>query len=237
MENLAIIMPVYNEEGAIEGVINDWTNLLNDLKINYTIFAYNDGSKDNTSSILHKLKEKYINLRCIDKNNSGHGATILQGYREQSNDYNWIFQIDSDNEMSSEGFKILWEKRFDYDFLVGTRDNRVQPLTRKIISIISRLTVKIFYGMGGPHDVNSPYRLMRSDVFKKLFENIPTDTFAPNVIISGFVANKKINYFEAPVTCKTRTTGEVSIKKWKLLKAAIKSFIQTIIFSKKLRNL
>lgn len=237
MDKLAIVMPVYNEEGSIENVVKIWTEELDKYEIDYTVFAYNDGSKDKTSEILHNLESKYPRLKCIDKTNSGHGSTILQGYRECSNNYNWIFQIDSDNEMGVEGFYSLWEQRNDYDYLVGIRDNRIQPLTRKIISIISRLTIKIFYGTKGPYDVNSPYRLMNTHIFKNLYNAIPANTFAPNVIISGYVAKKKLKFFETPVECKLRTTGEVSIKKWKLLKAAIKSFKETICFSFNTKNI
>jgi len=231
MDKLAFIMPVYNEQDAIKTVIEQWSDELDKYNIDYTIFAYNDGSKDNTLSILRELEKQYPRLKCIDKINSGHGPTILKGYKEHLETYDWIFQTDSDNEMGTSGFYTLWQKKEEYDFLLCKRDNRIQPLARKIISIVSRLTVKIFYGLNGVYDVNSPYRLMRTSVFKDLIQKIPDDTFAPNVIISGLVARKKIRFFENALFYTPRTTGTVSIQKMKLLRAAIKSFFQTITFS------
>ena len=61
-------------------------------------------------------------------------------------------------------------------------------------------------------------------------DTIPEDTFAPNVIISGVACLKKLNVTEIPVHHRNRQTGEVSIKKIKLLKAALKSFFQTITY-------
>lgn len=235
MEKLAVVMPVYNEEGAIGAVIEKWATELDKLQIDYNIFAYNDGSKDNTATILEEIAKKQPKLIVVNKENSGHGPTILKAYRDNAAKYSWIFQMDSDDEMEPEGFAAIWEKRNDYDFLVGIRDGRLQQLPRKIISFVSRLCVKIFYGFNGIWDVNSPYRLMRSEIFADLFNKIPEDTFAPNVIVSGFVARKKLRFYEAHVPCRLRQTGEVSIKKWKLLKAAIKSFWQTIIFSFELK--
>lgn len=235
MENLAIIMPVYNEEGAIGAVIEKWTNELNKLQIEYNIFAYNDGSKDNTAVILEDIAKNQPKIIVVNKTNSGHGSTILKAYRDNAPNYTWIFQIDSDDEMGPEGFAALWEKRNEYDFLLGIRDGRLQELPRKIISFVSRACVKIFYGLNGVWDVNSPYRLMKSEKFINLFNKIPEDTFAPNIIISGFVARKRLRFFQAPIPCKPRQTGEVSIQKWKLLKAAAKSFWQTIMFSFKLK--
>ena len=237
MKDLAVIMPVYNEEGAIEQVINKWTQELDKYEIDYNICAYNDGSKDSTAQILESISKKYPQLKYVNKPNSGHGSTILQGYRETCNDYEWIFQIDSDDEMGPEGFNSLWNNRENYDFLVGIRDKRIQSLPRKIISKVSRLTIKLFYGFNGPYDVNSPYRLMKGKVFANLYNAIPQNTFAPNVIISGFVANRKLRFYETPVNCKLRQTGEVSIQKLKLLKAAARSFAQTIAFSFKLKGI
>lgn len=231
MKDLAVVMPVYNEEGAIGNVIKKWCSELDKYGMDYNLCVYNDGSKDNTAKILSQIQTEFPKLIVVNKENSGHGATILTGYNDCANKYDWIFQIDSDDEMGPEGFCKLWNVRNDYDFLIGIRDNRVQALPRKIISLVSRISVRIFYGLNGPYDVNSPYRLMRTQCFKELFKSIPPKTFAPNVIISGFVANKRLRFYETPVECRIRTTGEVSIKKWKLLKAAMLSFMQTIAFA------
>ena len=53
-KDLAVVMPVYNEEEIIETVIKDWCKILDKLNMSYQIHPYNDGSKDNS---LQKLKE------------------------------------------------------------------------------------------------------------------------------------------------------------------------------------
>ena len=231
-DKLAIIMPVYNEEAVIGSVLDKWANALDALGIEYQLHPYNDGSRDGSLSQMKNAAERHPG-RIVphDKPNGGHGPTILQGYREAAdNGFDWIFQIDSDDEMGPESFGTLWAHRADYDFLAGYRDGRLQPLPRRIISAISRMTVKLFYGKS-IWDVNTPYRLMRATAFARIYHVIPVNTFAPNVIISGMVAKNHLRFFEMPVPQHNRTTGEVSIKKWKLLKAAMKSFWQTIGFS------
>ena len=236
-DRLCVVMPVYNEQDAIGPVLEKWDTALKDLDIDYEIRPYNDGSKDDSLKVMHEVSQRLgerINVR--DKKNGGHGNTILTGYREAASDgFDWVFQIDSDDEMGPEKFNELWSRRNDYDFLVGIRDGRVQALPRKIISFVSRLCVRIFYGKS-IWDVNTPYRLMRVSAFKPFYEAIPMTTFAPNVILSGLAARHKLRCFETRVPQHDRTTGEVSIKKWKLLKAAARSFIQTIWFSFESRN-
>ena len=232
-DKLAIVMPVYNEEAVIGSVLDKWANALDSLGIDYQLHPYNDGSRDGSLGQMKAAAERHPgHIVPHDKPNGGHGPTILQGYREATdNGYDWIFQIDSDDEMGPEHFGKLWDRRAGYDFLAGYRDGRAQALPRKIISAISRMTVKLFYGRKTIWDVNTPYRLMRAASFAEIYRAIPGDTFAPNVILSGMVAKKHLRFFEMPVPQHDRTTGEVSIKKWKLLKAAMKSFRQTICFS------
>jgi dolichol-phosphate mannosyltransferase len=178
---------------------------------------------------LNELAQTNSRLIVHDKPNSGHGPTILKGYKENS-DATWIFQTDSDNELPASHFHVLWENRDDYAFLLGLRDGRLQPLPRKLISMISRFVIQMFYKKAVT-DVNSPYRLMKSVKLKDVFESIPEDTFAPNVIISGMVGVKNLKLFETLVPHQNRTTGEVSIKKWRLFKAACRSLFQTIMYT------
>jgi len=227
-EKLHIIIPVYNEEGAIDDVINDWTHTLSSLHINYTIYTYNDGSKDNTLTMLQKLAKENEHLRVIDKPNSGHGPTILKGYKDNL-DADWLFQIDSDNELKASHFDDLWSARSDFDFLVGSRVQRNSPLARVFITFISRLVVGLFYG-NKVTDVNVPYRLMRVEAFKEDLPKIPDTTFAPNLIVTGIANRNKLRIKQCKIPHHHRETGEVSIKKWKLLKAAMRSFRQTIAF-------
>lgn len=228
--NLAVIIPVYNEEEVIDKVLQDWVLELSKLKIDYKIFVYNNDSQDNTLLILNKISKNNPNISVINKKNEGHGSSILKGYKDNMSHYSWLFQVDSDNEMEARFFHYLWEKRLDYDFLIAKRINRKQPFSRKIVSLFSRLCLNLFYGHG-PYDVNCPYRLMKSEKFIDLFKFIPEGNLSPNLIISGFVAKKKLKFYEYPVTSTPRQTGRVSLVKGVLAKVAIKSCWQTLIFS------
>lgn len=229
MKELALVMPVYNEEEILENVINDWTNVFEGLDIDFEILAYNDGSKDKSLEILRKNAENNSRLIVRDKKNSGHGPTILQGYSDCAENYEWIFQTDSDNELGTEGFVELWKNRCDYDFLIGKRFYKNRDASRKIISNVAKIITRILCGKG-VSDVNCPYRLMKTSVFKDLFLKIESDTFSPNIIVSGFVNRNNIKFFEIPVEWKNRSTGTVSIQKMKLFKSAAKAFFQTIKF-------
>ena len=225
--DLAVIIPVYNEEGSIEKVINKWSTELLQTSINFEIHVYNDGSKDKTLHILNRLKQCNKNLIVHNKQNSGHGPTILKGYCENSY-AEWIFQADSDDEIEPEAFHKFWVRRDKYEFIIGIRTERNSPLSRSIISHTARILTSILYGKS-VCDVNCPYRLIKVNSFKGCFSSIPKNTFAPNVIVSGYAAWRGLRTAEIEVLFKPRLTGEVSIKKLKLFKAAIFSGWQVVI--------
>jgi len=224
--DLIVVMPVYNETEVISEVISSWQTVLSHLKLNYQILVLNDGSSDATAEVLDRLK-KDNRLKIVHKPNSGHGPTILSGYHQAAMMANWVFQCDSDNEISPLFFPALWEKRAHYDALFGVRINRKQNLVRKLISSSAKMAVGWLF-CAKITDVNVPYRLMRADILEAIINQIPDDTFAPNLIISAAVASCGFRLYELPVDYQGRKTGNVSLVKGKLLAAAAKALWQTL---------
>lgn len=228
-KDLIVVLPVYNEAQIIQTVIEDWATTLRALNIDFEIRAYNDGSTDDTLTKLRDIVHTHPELNIIEKPNSGHGPTILKGYRDA--DATYIFQVDSDNEMKAKYFALLWKERNNYDCIMGKRAFSFKvPLPRRIVSYMAKMAVRFFYG-SGISDVNVPYRLMRKDKFIDIFTAIPADTFAPNVIISGMVIRNKLRIKDFFIPTDFRATGTVSIQRMRLLKVAIRSFRETIAFA------
>ncbi len=228
-ETLALIMPVYNESAIVGEVLSRWELMLGHLGVDYQIYAYNDGSKDNSLAILKNYAEMPGHrVTVIDQPNAGHGPTVLRGYRECCSQYDWIFQLDSDDEIAPEDFVKLWELRSDHDFVIGKRVGRVQNWSRRLISKVSAYSAKLLYGCPSD-DVNCPYRLMRASVFSPLFREVPEDSFAPNVMLSGLAGYYKLRSAEIPVAQSSRRTGEVSIRRFKLVQSALLSFLQLFL--------
>lgn len=225
---LALVMPVYNEEACIVEVVQSWHRELNRLGIDFVMLVLNDGSKDGTASQLAQFSANK-QIVVINKTNSGHGPTILQGYRQAVSDAVWVFQTDSDDEMSPACFAQLWQRREEYAALFGFREGRSQNLGRRLISSVSRLAVGLLFG-AGITDVNTPYRLIRSDILAQIIATIPDDTFAPNILISGVIASSHLPVLNLPVPHEGRKSGTVSIVRWRLWRAAARSLLQTIAF-------
>lgn len=222
--DLSVVMPVYNEEGAIAEVVREWLDVLERLQVDYELRIYDDGSRDQTASILERLAEADPRIVLISHANRGHGPTILRGYREARSD--WIFQTDSDGEMDVGVIRDLWELREEYDFLLGSRQGRKWTPARWLLTRFSRLSVRIFFGRG-INDVNTPYRLMRRSCLRGFLGELPDDLFAPNVILSGLAVRSGLRIYETPVRWLTRRQGEASLIGFSAFRPAFRSLIQT----------
>lgn len=228
---LAVIIPVFNEEALIGQVLSDWSNELEN--IDYEIHVYIAKSKDKTLEVVQEFSKKNKRIVAHDRPKLGHGADLIKGYKDNLN-AKWIFQVDSDNEIKSKWFKSLWEKRNEYDFLIGKRIRINQQIARKFTSLFSRLSIWLFYG-SKVYDVNVPYRLMKSECFKDLFTALPDDFLAPNIIISGYASLKSLKVFQTEVESHDREIGTADLSKSKLLKIAVRCFFEAIFFRFKIK--
>jgi len=101
---LSIIIPVYNEEKIAADYLPSIFNL--PLRAEYIIV--NDGSTDNTLSILNELKKKYT-FKLIDQpTNQGKGAAVKRGLGEITGDY--FIVCDADAEYDPEDIGYLFKQ-------------------------------------------------------------------------------------------------------------------------------
>ena len=224
---ICVVMPVYNEEACIESTLSSWRETLGKLRADYQILVLDDGSTDNTGGILDKLPQD--NLAIVRKSNSGHGPTIIEGYRRAVKNAEWVFQCDSDAEIDPEHFTEFWKRRENYDFIIGARREREQNLVRKVVSAAARALINALF-ITRFKDVNCPFRLMRSTCLSEAMKDLPAGTFAPNVILSGQMRKLGARCLELPVVNTGRQTGEVSLKSFKIIKVSLKACYQTVAF-------
>lgn len=224
MKKLALVIPVYNEEGNIEKVINDWKNILS--KKDFDIIVINDGSTDNTSVILKKLKKQIKNIKILNKLNGGHGETIYLGYVYSiKNKYKFIFQVDSDDQFSSEDFRRIWRLRNkNYDLILGYRHNRKDPIIRLFLSKIVLRIFFLFYFNKNITDANIPFRLIKKNFLEKFIKLSSNKYIAPNILITLFSKKTlfiKVKHFQ-------RSKGNINWPIKKLFNFGVKLILEIV---------
>lgn len=89
---VTIIVPVYNAEKHIGKCLE---SILNQTYKNISIIVINDGSKDNSQSIIEKYKMKYPNIILINQENSGVSKTRNKAIKLVNTKY--VMFIDNDD--------------------------------------------------------------------------------------------------------------------------------------------
>lgn len=210
---LYMIIPAYNESANIAQLVDDWYPVIeaHDGGGKSRMVIIDDGSKDDTFAILEKLAESRPLLKPITKPNSGHGATILYGYKYAiSEGADYIFQTDSDGQTKASEFEDFWKRRRRYDMVIGWRRSREDGASRVFVTNVLRLVVRLVFGVK-VRDANTPYRLMKRETLEKYINIIPDDYFLTNVVISVIYKKKNLAVRYLPITFRPRQGGVNSI--------------------------
>lgn len=113
MKNIkvSIIIPVYNIEEYLEKCLDSAVNqTLKDIEI----ICVNDGSTDNSRSILEEYAKNDSHIVIIDKENAGLGAARNTGMDHANGDY--ILFLDSDDWLDLEAAESLYNQAILEDF-------------------------------------------------------------------------------------------------------------------------
>jgi dolichol-phosphate mannosyltransferase len=221
--DLAIVIPVYNEEENVQVLLEDFYTILTEEGINYTIFIINDGSTDGSIQKLESLARYIPNLELLSKKNSGHGPSLIKGY-QLALAHQWIFQFDSDYQYSLSAFRELWRRREEYDLLIAERKERKASWSRHGITMLLTFLASLLYGKG-IHDINVPYRLIRATQLRAALSYIHPDSFAPNTLITAYFIKRRLRIFSS--ISELRQEG--IIKQSKLTVGIFKGCLRSII--------
>jgi len=104
-ELISIIIPAYNAEKYIERCIR---SVFNQTYVNLEIIVINDGSNDNTISIINDLKKEDKRLRIISKDNEGVSRARNDGLKIANGQY--IGFLDSDDYYYNSFIETLYQK-------------------------------------------------------------------------------------------------------------------------------
>ena len=224
MDNVCIVIPAYNEEENISLLIKQWYPVIEKVGNQSLILVVDDGSKDETRSILFNLSKQYKNLRVVSKPNEGHGKAIRYGYEKAlSYKTDYIFQIDSDRQTEPDEFWDFWKERNNHSVIIGHRKKRQDGISRKVVTLVLRLLIYLFFHID-VKDANTPFRLMKRECLERYLSKIPEDFNLTNVLLSIYFVFYKENIIFIPITFKPRQGGVNSINIKKIIGIGIQTY-------------
>ena len=136
---ISVIMPVYNAEKTIERAI---LSIINQTYNNIELILINDGSTDETESIIKKYieKEKKIDIRYYFQENSGPSIAKNLGIDMAIGEY--ILFVDSDDTISENYIESLVINQKE-GTLIGASYKIIEGIKRKNKNV--KITIKDYY--------------------------------------------------------------------------------------------
>ena len=212
---LSIIIPAYNEEKVIKKNVE----LINRYFINkfsFEIIVINDGSNDDTNSILHQLKIKNLSIYNNLKNR-GKGASIRRGVKKSKGKI--VLIADADLSAPINQFEKLYDElKKGYEIVIGSRSTKdaeviiTQPLKRIITGKVYNLLVIFFLGLNFK-DTQCGFKLFDGEKIRNIIKICKLNNFSIDVEVLFLAKSFNLKVFEKGIVWKNNTFSKVSLIK------------------------
>ncbi len=215
--DLSLVVPCYNEQEALPYFYKELKKVIKELPYQYEIVFVNDGSKDDTLSVLREMAREDVHVKYISfSRNFGKEAAMYAGFCNIKGRFAAVMDADMQDppQLLPEMIDIL--EKDNYDSVATRRVTRQgEPVIRsffarafyKIINKISDIDI-----VDGARD----FRLMKRKMVDAVVKMGENNRFSKGIF--GWIGfrTKWISYENVQ-----RTAGETKWNFWKLLKYAI----------------
>ena len=220
MAFLSIIISVYNKERYIKNTIN---SVLNQSFKDFEIIIVNDGSTDNSESIINSFEDKRIRL--ISTENQGASKARNTGIKQATTNY--IALLDGDDTWETEYLQHMYDAICKFPDIKIFTAGLAQKYDNKIVPVIYSFEQKELYGTHNYFEASKKYSLITSSsvVFNKSI--LDTTGIFDSSIVSGqdtdlwirfglhydiVFINKLLVYYNFDATSLSNNTFELSKK-------------------------
>lgn len=210
-QSISIVIPCYNEEKAIEPVLQKFVSFQGSTRCSIAeIIIVNDGSTDGTSEII----KKFPFVTAITNNQrNGYGASLKQGFAIAKGDF--ILFLDMDDTYQFSDLDLMYENLLnkDVEIVFGNR-----LLRRSGMPTLRFLGNKFYYHclqiLQFPNlmDPCTGMRLFRKKWVSE-FCQISENNFSYSISLSLFILQNNISYSEVEINYQQRV-GESKLNSW-----------------------
>ena len=217
MDNISLIIPLYNEEERIKKNLNFIENFLKKKKIE--VIFVNDGSNDNSEKIIKKFISKNSNKKFIKyisyKKNVGKGYAIRKGVLNSKK--KWILICDVDMSVQPNQVDIWYKKKYisnNNEAYFASRKHSLSKIKtsfiRELLGIIFNLVILFLFGIK-IKDTQCGFKLFNKDYAKSVFRKINSYRFSFDVELVLLLKKKNINIKELPVNWVHKSGSKLNI--------------------------
>ncbi|MFW5487632.1 MAG: glycosyltransferase family 2 protein [Desulfovibrio sp.] len=164
---LSLVIPVYDEEDNLRPLHSQITKSLASLDRDYEIILVDDGSRDNSLSVMHSLAESDSHVRVIVfERNCGQSAAFAAGFQAASHPIIVTMDADLQNDPADIP-KLLQLYDQGHDMVVGWRAKRKDIWIKRVGSKIANAIRNALTGKT-VRDTGCSLKVMRASMARKL---------------------------------------------------------------------
>ena len=210
---VSFLIPAYNEGGTIALVIER----LQALPFDKQLIVVDDGSVDETPTVLKGLAAEYDNLVVLRQPNRGKGAALRAGIPHIEGDI--VVIQDADLEYDPADVPGLIEPIVDgvADVVYGSRLSGGRPQRaylfwhragNRLLSVVAGVLYNTTLS-----DMETGYKAFRADVLRTL--DLRENRFGIEPEITGRICRQRLRIYEVPVSYYGRTYAEGKQITWR----------------------
>lgn len=196
----SLVIPLKNEEDNVKNLLDEIEPVMKGLDEPFEVLAIEDGSTDNTFSILKTLKIDRPWLRVLKFNgNFGQSSAFDAGFKAAAGEF--VITLDGDRQNDPTDIPKMIAASEGADLVCGIRAKRKDPIVKRVTSKLANF-VRSRLCEDGVQDTGCSLKLYRRESLKKIKMFNGMHRFLPALfLIEGF----KIK--EIPVNHRERVAG------------------------------
>ncbi len=201
---VSIIIPAYNIENYIEKTLD---SVLVQTYGNLEVIIVNDGSKDNTASIIDSFAQKDSRIKVIHKENGGVTSARLAGISVATGDY--IGFVDGDDYIEPNMFELLVNNAIKYN----------ADISHCGYQMVFPNRVDYYYNTG---------KIVEQDNIKGINDLLRGEFIEPGLVNKLYRRDLVKSFVESDIMDKSIKINEDLLMNYYLFKSAKKSVFQDV---------
>lgn len=215
MSLVSVVIPSRNEEGNIVGTVNGIRKKFEEKHINFEIIVINDGSTDNTVSLIQKINRADSRVKCVDNPKPhGIGNAVRKGLEVYEGDYVIIAMADASDD-PEDMIRYIEEVKKGYDCCFGTRWQRGAkvenyPKIKYFLNRLANVVISLFFGIRY-RDVTNAFKCYSRETINGI-KPILSHHFNVTIELPLKAISRGYSYAVIGTNWRARKKGKTSLK-------------------------
>jgi len=216
MKSISLVIPAYNEEKRVSGVLTDYQAFAGQNYSDYELLVVCDGCTDRTPEIVNEFCRQNPHIKLLEfPHKLGKGGGVLEGFKVARGDV--IGFVDADGAVSPEEFDKLVKALNGADCAIASRyvaTSKIlakQSPMRRVASRGFNLLVKIMFGLPFK-DTQCGAKVMKKSIIDDVLLQMASRGYEFDVELLWRIKKGGHVIKEVPITWRHRGGSTFSLK-------------------------